>query len=280
MIDLIILTGVYGAGRTVAMKNFEEDEYFTMDNLPLSIAKVFFDNCVKEQNKYRKVAMSVANSEAEEFYKLAKRYSEFKLTFIGITCSDAVLRDRYRLENKMHPLQMRGLSLDEAIKIDKQTIRALTDYFDVFIDTTKLAKSDFKNILYTNVLDKVNKFTVNIFTFGYKRVIPQDIETVFDVRILRNPYWEEELKDLNGLNSKVRKFVLSDPNTKPLLKHILKYLEFYIPTLKNEGRNHANIGIACSAGKQRSIVIAEELRKCFKEDYKVNVVHRDIDLID
>lgn len=280
MIDLIILTGVYGSGRTVAMKSFEEDGFFITDNIPFMIAKNLFDSIIKEKKKYSKVALSVANGEALDFYKLAKSYQEFKVLFVGITASDEVLRDRFKLENKTHPLQNDGCTLQEAINEDKKIIRKLTDYFDVLIDTSRLTRNDFKNILYSCCLEKEHKFTVNIFSFGYKREIPSDIETVFDVRMLKNPYWEPKLKNLNGLDKRVVDFVMKDPQTKPLLENITKYLDYYIETLLSLDRNHANIGIACSAGKQRSVVIAEYLASYYKDKYKVVCFHRDLDVID
>lgn len=277
MINLIILTGVFGSGRTLAMKSFEEDGFFTTDNIPVAIAKTFFETVLSDKKKYPKVAISVANAEAEEFYKIAKSYREFDIQFVGITASDEILRERFRLEKKMHPLQYRGYTLQEAIKSDKDTIRTLTDLFSVFIDTSKLTTIEFKDILYQNCLNKNRKFTVNIFSFGYKRVLPQDIETVFDVRILKNPYWIPELREKNGFDKEVIDYVMADPQTKPLLKKIISYLDYYLEVLKNAERNHASIGIACSGGKHRSVVIANYLAKYYSDKYKVLVNHRDIE---
>ena len=120
------------------------------------------------------------------------------------------------------------------------------------------------------------KFSVMFMSFGYKRSVPQDIETVFDVRLLPNPFWVPELKDLTGLDKKVKDYVLEAPETKVYLKHVISYLDYYLEELKNSGKGHANIGIACSGGQHRSVAIAQYLADHYKKKYVTNVSHRDV----
>ena len=120
--------------------------------------------------------------------------------FLGITCDEATLIERYRLSRKLHPKQPKGVTLEEAIKGDIKMIRKLTDLFDVFIDTSKISKRDLRNRIFEGIIGDKKKFIVAFSSFGYKVAVPQDIETVFDVRLLPNPYWVPALKEKTGLD--------------------------------------------------------------------------------
>ena len=121
-----------------------------------------------------------------------------------------------------------------------------------------------------------DKFSVMFVSFGYKKSVPQDIETVFDVRLLPNPYWVPELKELTGLDKKVKDYVLEANETKKYLSYVIDYLNYYLEELKKSGKGHANIGIACSGGQHRSVAIAEYLKDYFSKDYETTVSHRDL----
>ena len=162
------------------------------------------------------------------YYKKAKKHPEFSTKFFGITCDAQTLNERYRLSRKIHPKEPKGLSLQEAINDDLENMRKIRDYFDVYIDTAKLPKNEFRNLIYDAFIGKEQKFTVSFISFGYKVSVPQDIETVFDVRLLPNPYWVPELKDKTGLDQEVRDYVLKAPETEKYLIHVIEYLDFYL----------------------------------------------------
>ena len=276
MVELIIFTGVSGGGKTLAMQCFEESGYQVTDNIPVAIADEYFNIIEKEPNKYKKVALTVSLFNAKETFELALKHKSLETKFVGITCSEAVLNERFRLTRKLHPRQVEGLSLDQCIKEDLTEIRKLRDYFGFFIDTTKLSKNEFRNVIFDTCLENRHKFTVSFYSFGYKISVPQDIETVFDVRLLPNPYWVPELKNKNGFDKEVIDYVLSAPETKEYLKNIIKYLDFYLEELKKNDRNHASIGIACSGGQHRSVVIANYLCEYYSKKYVTNVSHKDL----
>ncbi|MCQ2801513.1 MAG: hypothetical protein MJ222_02505 [Bacilli bacterium] len=276
MVELIIFTGVTGGGKTLAMQCFEESGYQVTDNIPVAVADEYFNIIEKEPNKYKKVALTVSLFNAKETFELALKHKSFETKFVGITCSEAVLNERFRLTRKLHPRQVEGLSLDQCIKEDLAEIRKLRDYFGFFIDTTKLSKNEFRNVIFDTCLENRHKFTVSFYSFGYKISVPQDIETVFDVRLLPNPYWVPELKNKNGFDKEVIDYVLSAPETKEYLKNIIKYLDFYLEELKKNDRNHASIGIACSGGQHRSVVIANYLCEYYSKKYVTNVSHKDL----
>ena len=276
MIKLVILTGVYGAGKSLAAQAFEESGYYVTDNVPLSVVGKYFEEIKKDPEKFAKVALTVDRAVALETLKLAKQHKEFDIKFVGLTCSLSVLNERYRLSRKLHPMQSKGLSLEKAIKMDLEEVRSMTDYFDVYIDTSKLTKNEFRNQIYDACIGSKHKFAVSFYSFGYKISVPQDIETVFDVRLLPNPFWEPHLKHMTGLDQEVKDYVLNAKETKEYLKHVTAYLDFYLEELKKAGRNHASIGFACSGGQHRSVAIAEYFAKYYSEKYVTTVAHKDL----
>jgi len=276
MNDLVIITGVYGAGKTTAIQAFEEAGYFITDNIPVGAVDSYFNEIAKKPKKYKKVALSVSLENAKETYELAKKHKEFSIIFVGITCEENKLIERYRLSRKLHPKQPLGIPLQEAIREDIKNARKLTDLFDVFIDSSKLSKNEFRNRIFEGIIGLEKKFIVAFSSFGYKVAVPQDVETVFDVRLLPNPYWVPELRDLTGLDKEVRDYVLNAPETKEYLEHVIAYLDYYLKKLKDNDRNHASIGIACSGGQHRSVAIAEYLAKHYSKEYFTSVTHKDL----
>ena len=276
MIKLVIVTGVYGAGKTSAVQAFEEGGYYITDHVPVDVVDNYFLAIAKKPEEYPKVALSVDLEYAEETYKLAKKHREFSIIFLGITCDATTLNERYRLSRKLHPKQIKGMSLSEAINSDLNLIRNLTDYFDVLIDTSKMTKKDFRDKIYEGIIGLERNFILSFSSFGYKVCVPQDIETVFDVRLLPNPYWVPELRKKTGLDKEVKDYVLNAPETKEFLKHVIQYLGFYLAELKKNDRHHANIGIACSGGQHRSVCIAEYLAKHYSKQYFTTVHHKNL----
>ena len=276
MIDLVIVTGAYGAGKSLAAQAFEEAGFYVTDRIPLEVVDAYFNEIAKDPVRFARVALTVENDVALETYKKAKKHPEFSVKFLGITCDSATLNERYRLSRKVHPKEPKGLSLQQAIDQDLKQMRELRDYFDVYIDTAKLNKNEFRHKIYDAVIGSDKKFVVNFVSFGYKVSVPQDIETVFDVRLLPNPFWVPELREKTGLDKEVKDYVLEAPETKEYLKHVISYLDFYLEELKKNDRIHANIGFACSGGQHRSVAIAEYVAAHYANKYHVQVTHKDL----
>lgn len=276
MVDLVIISGVYGAGKSTAIQAFEEAGYYITDNIPVGVADTYFSEIAKDPQKYKKVALSVNLEYAKETYELAKKHREFSVIFLGIICDKATLIERYRLSRKLHPKQPLGVTLEDAISSDLAYARELRDMFDIYIDSASLTKKEFRDRIFEGIIGLERKFIVAFSSFGYKVAVPQDIETVFDVRLLPNPYWVPELKEKTGLDKEVIDFVLNAPETKEYLKHVIEYLDFYLEELKRKDRNHASIGIACSGGQHRSVVIAEYLANHYSKKYHTSVTHKNL----
>ena len=276
MVDLIIISGVYGAGKTTAIQAFEEAGFFITDNIPVGVVDSYFNEIAKNPEKYPKVALSVNLENAEKTYDFAKKHKEFSIIFLGVTCDKATLIERYRLSRKLHPKQPLGVTLEQAIDQDLEYANSLRDLFDVFIDSAKITKKEFRDRIYEGIIGLEKKFIVAFSSFGYKVAVPQDIETVFDVRLLPNPFWVPELKAKTGLDKEVKDYVLNAPETKEYLKHVIAYLDFYLEELKRNDRHHASVGIACSGGQHRSVVIAEYLANHYSDKYHTSVTHKNL----
>lgn len=277
MIELDIITGIGGAGKSSALYTFEENGFYVTDNVPFEVAEKLFETFIKDPKKYAKVALAVSLEIALKIYELAKNYGDFHINFIGLYCEKAELLSRYRLSRRKHPKEAVGLPLEEAIDLEIKQINEMRLSFTHFIDTSKLSISEFrKQLIFVALGSHQNDFVVTFVSFGYKRSVPQDVETVFDVRLLPNPYWVPELRHLNGLDEKIIHYVLDNDVTKEFLEHVISYLDYYLPRLKQSERTHATIGIACSGGQHRSVVIAEYLNKHYSKEYKTRVIHKEL----
>ena len=220
MKKIVIISGVYGSGKSTALYTFEEAGYYVVDNLPIELVKAFFDTILKNKS-YEKVAVAVPLENANEVFEISKNYKDFDVKFLGITCSREALNERYRLSRKLHPLQSQGYTLDSALERDYKILESVRENLTCLIDTSKLGIKEFKKTIHNVVMGiKGDKFSVMFMSFGYKKSVPQDIETVFDVRLLPNPYWVPKLKNLNGLDQEVKDYVLNAPETKEYLEHV------------------------------------------------------------
>ena len=277
MIQLVLITGVSGAGKSSALYYFEENGYYVTDNLPIEVIPSFFETIISQEDKYKKVAVAVGAEIAEKAFEIAKKHQQFTVQFIGLDCEKAELLSRYRLSRKKHPKEAYGESLEEAVDKEKELLQKMRLTFTDYIDTSKLSKNEFRHHLITSVMmENGNEFSVTFFSFGYKKAVPQDVETVFDVRLLPNPYWVPELRELTGLDPRIEEYVMSAKETKEFLVKVCDYLDYYLANVKESGRHHANIGIACSGGQHRSVVIAEYLNKKYSKKYHCEVIHKDL----
>lgn len=277
MIELDIVTGVGGAGKSSALYTFEENGFFVTDNVPLEVVEKLLQTYIKDPKKYAKVALAVSPDIAQKTYELAKNCGEFNINFIGLFCEKGELLSRYRLSRRKHPKEANGMPLEEALDLEIKQINDMRLSFTHFIDTSKLSKNEFrKQLIFVALGSHKHDFVVTFVSFGYKRSVPQDVETVFDVRLLPNPYWVPELRELTGLDEKIIRYVLDNEVTQDFLKHVISYLDYYLPRLKESERTHATIGVACSGGQHRSVVIAEYLNKYYSNKYQTRVIHKEL----
>ena len=200
-------------------------------------------------------------------------------TTIYLHASTRILSSRFNATRRLHPLSSKIISLNESIKKEMNFLKFLKEKSDLIIDTDKLIPSDLKDSIITLVksVKHKNDILIQLQSFGYKYGIPEDSDFVFDVRCLKNPFWDEKLRDLNGKHKKIINFLEDDDQTPRMLKSVLSFLNTWIPKILKSDRNYLTISTGCTGGHHRSVYITEKLYKSLKSKYnKIIIKHRDI----
>ncbi|MCR4562385.1 MAG: RNase adapter RapZ [Bacilli bacterium] len=275
--ELLLITGVSGAGKTTFATICEEMGYTVIEELPVSLLNSFLKEVNNHKRHYEKVALFMKINKIEEAAAIVRSSKvSARCRIVGLDCSKDVLTKRFRLTRHIHPLQTHGYSLDEAIDEDARTIESIHPLFDIFIDTSELGVKDLRKKTKALIRSEPSKLNIIISSFGYKYGLPRDAEVVFDARILANPYWVPELRSLTGLDFPVIDYIRQDEKTKVLIDNIFNYLDVYLKAAMEEGRSFVVIDIGCSGGQHRSVFLAEEVYRHFRELYDCTIYHREI----
>jgi UPF0042 nucleotide-binding protein len=275
----IILTGLSGAGKSVALNAFEDSNYFCVDNLPVSLIKTFVHLCNKTPD-IPKVAVGIDIRERKFSANLADTISTLKnvheIRIIFLETSENVLIRRFKETRRPHPLGYKDLK--KAINKERKMLSDIKDLADRVIDTSSLNPHQLRKVIIQLFSGEEKKpMAVSLISFGYKYGIPNEADLLFDVRFLPNPHFMKDLKPLKGTTLKVKNFVLGKKETKYFLDKLYSLLYFLIPCYKEEGRNYLTIGIGCTGGRHRSPVLVEEIKKTLKKQrLSVSVTHRDM----
>ncbi|MDI6817154.1 MAG: RNase adapter RapZ [Actinomycetota bacterium] len=281
--EFAIITGLSGAGRSEAIKCFEDMGFFCIDNLPPSLIPKMAELATLPGSKINQVAVvcDVRGGEffddlLEELQKLKELDIKYQILFLE--ASDEVLVKRFKETRRRHPLSEEG-AIVEGIHKERHIMEQLRGQANLVIDTSGLASFELKDKIRTAILkqDKQKKgIMITIMSFGYKYGMPLDADLVMDVRFLPNPHYIEALRDFDGTNEKVCDFVLNRSESRTFIKKFTGLLAFLLPRYVVEGKTHLTIAIGCTGGKHRSVAIAEEAAKFLREkDYNVVVRHRD-----
>jgi RNase adapter protein RapZ len=280
MTNLVIISGVSGSGKSTAMNVLEDLGYYCVDNLPMTLLPKFIELCENSQGDINKIALVVDIREGVFFEGAPEVIRELRekghpIDVIFLDSSDETLVKRYKETRRKHPLSVNGNIL-EGIAKEREMLRELKELSSYSIDTSDFNVHDLKELI-RNKFDKsrTRNLLVNILSFGFKHGYPYDADMVFDVRFLQNPYFVEELKEMNGLDEEIIQFVMSKEDTKEYIRKLTDFLEFLIPRYEKEGRSYLTIAIGCTGGKHRSVVVARELSEHFKHLSPVTI-HRDI----
>lgn len=284
-IEIVIITGMSGAGKTVAVQSFEDLGYFCVDNLPPALIPKFIELIEGSQGKMTKVALVIDLRgrkffdhlfEAIDSISLAPHLN-FKLQIIYLDAKDAKLVQRYKETRRSHPLTPNGLPL-AGIKLEREMLEELKGRAQQIIDTTDLKPIQLRErIIQRFSTTEKHPFSVNLMSFGFKYGIPIDADLVFDVRFLPNPHYIEHMRPKTGLEEEVSSYVLKWTETQQFIEKLTDLLKFMLPQYKREGKSQVVIGIGCTGGKHRSVTLAEYFGKTFADDYVLHVSHRDIE---
>jgi len=282
--DLVIVTGMSGAGKTQAINALEDAGYFCVDNVPPQLLTKFAELPAQSGGKISKIALVVDVRSKDMFAQYfaclqdltAARFN-YKTLFLD--CDDKVLLTRYKETRRRHPLLSEEVtSVEKAIDREREMLESVKSHADFVIDSSLYSASQMKariRDLFSAGLG--GSMVVTCTSFGFKFGLPVDADLVFDVRCLPNPFYEKELKDKTGLDKPVRDFVLGFPQASGLIPRLLSLVDYLIPLYIQEGKSQLVVAIGCTGGKHRSVVFAELLAEHLKEqDISVNISHRDI----
>ena len=280
---VVIITGLSGSGKSTALRALEDIGFFCVDNLPVVLLPKFLAITVLSSPEIKQVAMVMdlrERSFLDKYRRIFDRLKEkgYRIEILFLESSDDALLHRFSETRRIHPLSAMG-SVIEGVGLEREKLDSLKQMADKIIDTTSANVHQLKDIVQRHYLpsSEHKKMVVNVTSFGYRYGLPADADLVFDVRFLPNPYYSEDLKNYDGHNRAVEKFVLENNESKEFLKKILDLMNFLIPLYEKEGKAMLNIALGCTGGKHRSVVMANQLSAHFSTmKYIVNTSQRDI----
>ncbi len=283
--DFVVITGFSGAGKSQAMACFEDAGYFCVDNLPPEMIGSLATLFEHEGSKVERAAV-VCDARGGQYFEgitnvldeLERRGTPHRLLFLE--ASEEVLLDRYKETRRRHPLASGGQPV-AGVRAERAVLGPVRERADVSIDTSDLSAARLRKVVADKMLPRgaVGRMAVTFLSYGFKHGAPRDADLAFDVRFLPNPHYESELRDLTGLDPPVSEFVQRSDGLQDFYDRLLPLLDYLLPAYVREGKAHLTVGIGCTGGRHRSVVIAEHLARTYggHDDYMVDVVHRDVD---
>ncbi len=281
-VRLVIITGMSGAGKTVAIQSFEDLGFFCVDNLPPTLLPKFLELMKESGNKMNKVALVMDLRGREFFDHLFQALDDLSETswvtpqILFLDADDAALVRRYKETRRFHPLAPSGLPL-EGIRQERTLLEELKGRAQTIYNTSSMKPRELREKILTEFsAENQEIFTVNMMSFGFKYGIPIDADLVFDVRFLPNPHYVEHMRPKTGLEQEVSSYVLKWNETNKFIEKVTDLLTFMLPQYKREGKSQLVVAIGCTGGQHRSVTLAEHIGHHFEEDFHIEICHRDI----
>ena len=282
---LVIVSGLSGSGKTVALRTLEDAGYYCIDNLPLGMLPELVDNMINTTPApYDLVAIAIdARSgvdSSDRFDEIMRHLSEqpVQLEILFLTCSTSRLLKRFSETRRKHPLSRQGLPLSDAIQQEKKLLEDIHANADLAIDSTDLNVHELRQMIIDRLLSQTaSEMGILIQSFGFKNGVPADTDFVFDVRCLPNPHWEKDLKPLTGSDRAVVKYLESYPVVEAMFASIYGFLADWIPRFEKENRSYMTISIGCTGGKHRSVYLTDRIASELKQQRdNISIRHRDM----
>lgn len=278
-VEVVIVTGMSGAGKTSAMACFENLAFRCIDNYPVPLLTEFAE-LVQDNSQYQRVAMAVSLEDALKAIRLLNNLDWINLTVVFLDCDDETLVKRYKQTRRSHPLLIsnKASSLLEAIEFERRLAEPISRLANIYIDTTKLKGARFQDLLedYFNK-GKLDPFIITFVSFGYKHGVPKDADLLLGVRFLPNPFYIEELRQLTGNDQAVYDYVMEKEETKIFVEKTTEFLDYLLKEYEKEGKMHLVIGIGCTGGQHRSVTLTNYFADYYSQYYQVHRLHRDAD---
>ena len=269
-IHLIVLTGMSGGGKTVALRALEDLEFYCVDNLPSALLPQLVNAVITGNSKHRRIAVGVdVRNRGTDFAQMPSVLSELaaagvQVHLVFLDCRDEVLIKRYSETRRRHPLAMRNVSLADAIAAERRLLRPLMGIAEKVIDSSALNVHQLRRLVATDYARATEGLTVMFQSFAFKRGLPLDADFVFDARCLPNPHWQPQLRPLSGKDAPVRDFLDADPLVGEYFADTVRWLEAWLPRFEADDRSYVTISIGCTGGRHRSVYLVEQLAAHFR----------------
>ena len=279
MADILVITGLSGAGRSATAAVLEDLGWYVVDNLPTSLVDTIVDLASVPGSEIDRLALVAGRQHLELMPKVAAmRAGGHQVRVVYLDATDAELIKRYESSRRRHPLDTETDGLLEAVQLERRLLEPMKGDCDLVIDTTELNVHQLKTKLVGAFeVSALERLQVSVESFGFKHGLPLDADIVMDVRFLPNPHWEEGLRALTGLDVAVRDFVLDREECSSFVQGLVALLETVLPHYAAEGKSYLTIAIGCTGGHHRSVAVAEEIgRRLRLSGQPVRVSHRDI----
>jgi RNase adapter protein RapZ len=283
-LDIIIITGLSGSGKSFAIRALEDNGFFCVDNLPALLIPKFIDLAQGYQEEIRRIALGVDLRGSQFLQALPQVLSDVRAAghhaqILFFDASDEVLLRRFSETRRPHPLAGQD-SIQDGISRERKALEPIRGLADKVIDTSDFNVHQLKREMEQEFCDALQARHMALFftSFGYKYGIPHDTDMIFDVRFLPNPYFVNELRAKSGLDLEVRDYVLGNQETRDFLDRLYALLEFTLPLYEREGKSSLTLALGCTGGRHRSVVLVQELQQRFGGGHlRIHVKHRDID---
>ena len=281
---LVIVSGLSGSGKSVALHTLEDVGYYCIDNLPAGLLGLLAIELSHAPNLVEKAAVGI---DARNLPKALEQFNEIleQLEASGIsseilflTCETEALIKRFSETRRRHPLSNGGASLAEAVERERTLLEPIAERAALFIDTTQTNVHQLRDLVMERVArQKKGRVSLLFESFGYKHGIPRDADFVFDARCLPNPHWQPDLRPLTGRDRPVREFLEADPQVEKMHRQLCEFLDQWLPEFEAGGRSYLSVAVGCTGGQHRSVYLIERLAQHFRQHYP-NVVTRHREL--
>jgi len=280
---MVIITGLSGAGKTVAVQSLEDLGFFCVDNLPPALIGKFSELVRQSGESLNRVALVCDLRGGEFFHALFDELSELDESQIDyqvvfLEADDETLVRRYKASRRRHPHAPESGRIVDGIDRERDQLEAVRGRADLILNTSRMKPTELKEVFMNRFCShgQYDALTVHIISFGFKYGLPIDADLVFDVRFLPNPYYVDALRARTGQDPEVYDYVMKWPATQEFMTKLLDMVDFLIPQYTREGKAQIILGIGCTGGRHRSVAIAERLREHLQITHTVGVAHRDV----
>jgi UPF0042 nucleotide-binding protein len=280
MTKLLLITGLSGAGKSTALKAMEDLGYETVDNMPLSLLPLLIVS-EKVQDEMVVVGVDIRSRDFSADYlgraiEAIRKAGSHKVETLFLNCDDEVIQRRYTETRRKHPLAI-DRPISDGIAMERMLIGDIQNWADLVIDTTQVKPTELRATIQSRYSKLEEHLSIFVQSFSFRQGVPRDADLVFDVRFLRNPHYDENLRPLTGLNKEIGEYIKKDEAYAGFFENLTKLLLPLLPRYQQEGKSYLTIAIGCTGGKHRSVFVAEQLAAFLNsKEYHVQHRHRDI----